>query len=138
MGEQSRILNKAVPLPKVTEQNADKRIAKATIILKSKPASRVKPIIKKDDEKKKDENKIDIPQKNVNIRPSLDLEQSEENSLYVSALEDMTESVKNGLKFINKVSNTTFSMLLCTYYAHYLKQETKPFAINLRLICLKK
>lgn len=105
LGEQNRIPNKAVPLSKVlTEHNTEKRVAKATIILKSKPASRVKPTVKKEEEKKEDENNADIFPKSVNIRSSLDSEKSE-NSLYVSALEDVTESVKNGLKFINKVSN---------------------------------
>lgn len=113
LGEQNRIVSKVIPQLKTTIENndAEKRIAKATIILKPKPATRVKPIIKKDEEKKNDENKTDIPQQIVNIRSSLDLEKSGENSLYVSALEDVTESVKNGLKFVNKVSDTISSII---------------------------
>lgn len=49
---------------------------------------RVKPVRKNDE-------KIDIPIKIVNVRRSLDLEKSEDNSLYVSALEDVgDESIK--------------------------------------------
>ncbi|XP_032677997.1 G2/mitotic-specific cyclin-B3 isoform X2 [Odontomachus brunneus] len=107
LGEHNRVnnlINKAVPLSKVvTEHNTEKRVAKATIILKSKPASRVKPSVKKGEEKKENENNADIFPKSVNIRSSLDSEKSE-NSLYVSALEDVTESVKNGFKFISKVN----------------------------------
>ncbi|EFN77747.1 G2/mitotic-specific cyclin-B3 [Harpegnathos saltator] len=108
LGEQNRIPSKIVPQFKTAiENNAiEKRIAKATIILKSKPPSRVKPIVKKDEEKKSDENKADISQKFVNIRASLDSEKSEENSLYVSALEDVAENVKNSLKFNSKVSSS--------------------------------
>ncbi|XP_076671564.1 cyclin B3 [Andrena cerasifolii] len=47
-----------------------------------KPLPRVKPV-------KKDEEKTEIPSKIVNVRRSLDLEKSEDSSLYVSALEDV-------------------------------------------------
>ena len=47
-----------------------------------KPLPRVKPV-------KKDEDKSEIPSKIVNVRRSLDLEKSEDSSLYVSALEDV-------------------------------------------------
>ncbi|KAM0727990.1 G2/mitotic-specific cyclin-B3 [Formica fusca] len=73
---------KLVVIDKPTEIN----IAKV-IPVKSKPLPRVKPIIKKDD-------KTEIPNKVVNIRHSTDLEKSEDNSLYVSALEDVTDSLK--------------------------------------------
>lgn len=54
---------------------------------KPKPTSRVTLL-------KKDEEKSEIASKIVNVRRSLDLEKSEDNSLYVSALEDVNESVK--------------------------------------------
>lgn len=124
MDEQKHLSNRPILQPKKVVENIDKRTVKPTIVVK--PASRVKPIIKKDIvsvKKENDENKVDIPLKAV-LRSSLDLEKSEESSLYVSALEDVTESVKNGLKFISKVSDILasmsfclmFTMLLCTLF----------------------
>ncbi|XP_076242603.1 cyclin B3 [Calliopsis andreniformis] len=55
---------------------------------KPKPVPRVKAV-------KKNDEKTEIPNKIVNARRSLDLEKSEDSSLYVSALEDVgDESVK--------------------------------------------
>lgn len=115
LGEQNRLPNKLVSQLKTTvENNVDKRVTKASIILKARPETRVKPIVKKEEEKKNNENKVDVSQKTVNIRSSLDSEKSE-SSLYVSALEDVTESVKNSLKFVN-VSNTISSVPLCILF----------------------
>ncbi|XP_076762999.1 cyclin B3 [Xylocopa sonorina] len=64
-----RTLEKAVTKPEVVPQ-------------KPKPVPRVKPV-------KKDDEKAEIPSKIVNVRRSLDLEKSDDSSLYVSALEDV-------------------------------------------------
>lgn len=66
-----RTLEKGVIKPEVIPQ-------------KPKPVPRVKPI-------KKDEEKTEIPSKILNVRRSLDLEKSEDSSLYVSALEEITD-----------------------------------------------
>lgn len=90
---------KAVKRPTVTQvkpvtqtssvRTLDKAASKPEIAPpKPKPVPRVKPVRKNDE-------KIDIPIKIVNVRRSLDLEKSEDNSLYVSALEDVgDESIK--------------------------------------------
>ncbi|XP_029164613.1 G2/mitotic-specific cyclin-B3 [Nylanderia fulva] len=81
--------------PVVMDKPADINIAKV-LPVKSKPLPRIKPIIKKDD-------KTEIPNKVANIRLSADLEKSEDNSLYVSALEDVTDSLKKTRRSNNKV-----------------------------------
>ncbi|XP_012286391.1 G2/mitotic-specific cyclin-B3 [Orussus abietinus] len=50
---------------------------------KPKPVPKVKPV-------KKDDEKAEVPSKIVNVRRSLDLEKSEDGSLYVSALEEIS------------------------------------------------
>lgn len=80
--------------PVVTDKPAD-NIAKV-LPVKSKPLPRIKPIIKKDE-------KTEISNKIGNIRHSTDLEKSEDNSLYVSALEDVTDSLKKTRRSNNKV-----------------------------------
>ncbi|XP_076630095.1 cyclin B3 [Colletes latitarsis] len=63
----------------------DKAPSKLEVIpTKPKPTLRAKPI-------KKDDEKIEMPSKIVCIRRSLDLEKSEDSSLYVSALEDVED-----------------------------------------------
>ncbi|KAF3426722.1 hypothetical protein E2986_06422 [Frieseomelitta varia] len=68
-----RTLEKVVTKPEVVPQ-------------KPKPVPRVKPM-------KKDEEKIEVPIKIVKVRRSLDLEKSEDSSLYVSALEDVGDDI---------------------------------------------
>lgn len=75
------------------EKSAD--ISVKVVPAKAKPVPRTKPIIKKDD-------KTEIANKVVNNRRSADLE-SEDNSLYVSALEDVTDSTKKSRRSSNKV-----------------------------------
>lgn len=70
----------------ITEKPAVEKIVAVAKVAptKLKPPLRVtKSIVKKDE-------KVEIPNKVVNIRHSEDLEKSEDNSLYVSALEDIT------------------------------------------------
>ncbi|XP_012058523.1 PREDICTED: uncharacterized protein LOC105621665 [Atta cephalotes] len=69
-----------------SEKPADVTTSKV-VPAKVKPAPRIKSILKKDD-------KTEIINKVVNIRRSADLEKSEDNSLYVSALEDVNDSIK--------------------------------------------
>ncbi|CAK9814661.1 G2/mitotic-specific cyclin-B3 [Anthophora plagiata] len=71
----------------------EKAVTKPEVILsKLKPVPRVKPV-------KKDEEKTEVPSKIVNVRRSLDLEKSEDSSLYVSALEDIgDDSLKKSRK----------------------------------------
>ncbi|CAK9799368.1 G2/mitotic-specific cyclin-B3 [Anthophora quadrimaculata] len=71
----------------------EKAVTKPEVILsKLKPVPRVKPV-------KKDEEKTEVPSKIVNVRHSLDLEKSEDSSLYVSALEDIgDDSLKKSRK----------------------------------------
>lgn len=101
MGGQNHATKKVVThvKPIVVDKPAD-NIAKV-IPVRSKPLPRVKPIIKKDD-------KTEISNK-VTIRHSSDLEKSEDSSLYVSALEDVTDSLKktrkSSIKVINKQSS---------------------------------
>lgn len=80
--------------PVVVDKPADINIAKV-IPVKSKPLPRVKPIIKKDD-------KTEISNKVIN-RHSTDLEKSDDNSLYVSALEDVMDSLKKTRKSSTKI-----------------------------------
>ncbi|KMQ93953.1 g2 mitotic-specific cyclin-b3 [Lasius niger] len=97
LGGQNHAPKKTITLVKptlVTDKPTD-NIAKV-LPVKSKPLPRVKPIIKKDD-------KTEISNKAGNIRHSTDLEKSEDNSLYVSALEDVTESLKKIRRSNNKV-----------------------------------
>ncbi|KOC60224.1 G2/mitotic-specific cyclin-B3 [Habropoda laboriosa] len=62
------------------------------ILSKLKPVPRVKPV-------KKDEEKTEVASEIVNVRRSLDLEKSEDSSLYVSALEDIgDDSLKKSRK----------------------------------------
>ncbi|XP_050461307.1 G2/mitotic-specific cyclin-B3 [Cataglyphis hispanica] len=89
LGGQNHATKKIVTHGKlvVIDKPAEINIAKVMPV-KSKPLPRVKPIIKKED-------KTEIVNKVVvNIRHSTDLEKSEDNSLYVSALEDVTDSLK--------------------------------------------
>ncbi|XP_072762964.1 G2/mitotic-specific cyclin-B3 isoform X2 [Anoplolepis gracilipes] len=97
LGGQSHITKKMIThvKPVVVDKPTDINVAKV-IPVKSKPLPRIKPIIKKDD-------KMEISNKIVNIRHSTDLEKSEDNSLYVSALEDVTESLKKTRRSSNKV-----------------------------------
>lgn len=76
---------------------------------KTKPVLRAKPIIKKDD--KRDSQQVETVNKVVNNRRSADLE-SEDNSLYVSALEDVTDSIKKSRRSNNKVNNIFCNILL--------------------------
>ncbi|XP_043594054.1 G2/mitotic-specific cyclin-B3 [Bombus pyrosoma] len=74
-----RTLEKVVTKPEVIPQ-------------KPKPVPRVKPV-------KKDDGKVEIPSKIVKVRRSLDLEKSEDSSLYVSALDDIgDDSTKKSRK----------------------------------------
>lgn len=84
------------------EKSADIAVSKV-VPAKAKPVVRAKPIIRKDD-------KIETAIKVVNIRRSADLE-SEDNSLYVSALEDVTDSVKKSRRSNNKVNNIFCNIL---------------------------
>lgn len=69
-------------------------------LAKPKQASRVKTQLKKDDEDKKE-----ISNKTVNnLRRSVDLEKSDESSLYVSALESLPEESNRRLSRSQKVS----------------------------------
>lgn len=83
------------------EKSAD--ISVKVVPAKAKPVPRTKPIIKKDD-------KTEIANKVVNNRRSADLE-SEDNSLYVSALEDVTDSTKKSRRSSNKVNNIFCNIL---------------------------
>ncbi|OAD58626.1 G2/mitotic-specific cyclin-B3 [Eufriesea mexicana] len=74
-----RTLEKIVTKPEVVPQ-------------KPKPVPRVKSI-------KKDDEKTELPSKILNVRRSLDLEKSEDSSLYVSALEEVgDDSTKKSRK----------------------------------------
>ncbi|XP_066589456.1 G2/mitotic-specific cyclin-B3 [Prorops nasuta] len=53
----------------------------------------------------KEEKKVEVPSKNVNTRRSSDLEKSEDSSLYVSALEDISDSLKKIEKIEEESSN---------------------------------
>lgn len=78
----------------------DKVIAKPDNVTatKTKPVARAKSI-------KKNDEKVELPSKIVNIRRSLDLEKSEDSSLYVSALEEVPDdSAKKTVKNSSKVS----------------------------------
>ncbi|XP_011877704.1 PREDICTED: G2/mitotic-specific cyclin-B3 isoform X2 [Vollenhovia emeryi] len=75
-----------------SEKPADVAVTKAAAT-KAKPVLRPKPVVKKDDKTK-------IVNKIVNSRLSEDFEKSED-SLYVSALEDITDSVKRTRKSNN-------------------------------------
>lgn len=90
----------------VLEKSADISVTK--VVSAKKPVPRAKPIIKKED---KIEDKTQIANKVVNNRRSADLE-SEDNSLYVSALEDVTDSVKKNRRSSNKVNNIFCHILL--------------------------
>lgn len=72
------------PASTKTVKNVDVKIT-SNNNLKSRQTSRVKPIVKKDEEK------TEVPSKIVNLRRSVDLEKSDDNSLYVSALETLPE-----------------------------------------------
>lgn len=65
---------------------------------KLKQTTRVKPSVKKEEEKP------EIPVKITNVRRSLDLEKSDESSLYVSALDTLPEENAKRLSRTNKVS----------------------------------
>ncbi|KYN44443.1 G2/mitotic-specific cyclin-B3, partial [Trachymyrmex septentrionalis] len=78
-----------------SEKPADVTTSKV-VPAKAKPAPRIKSILKKDD-------KTETINKVVNIRRSADLEKSEDNSLYVSALEDVNDSIKKTRRSSNKV-----------------------------------
>ncbi|KYN15838.1 G2/mitotic-specific cyclin-B3 [Trachymyrmex cornetzi] len=83
-----------------SEKPADVTTSKV-VPAKVKPATRIKSILKKDD-------KTEIINKVVNIRRSADLEKSEDNSLYVSALEDVNDSIKKTRRSSNnKVDEKT-------------------------------
>lgn len=70
----------------------DKGVSKPEVVpQKPKPVPRVKPI-------KIDDDKIEIPTKIVNVRRSLDLEKSDDNSLYVSALDDVGDISRKSRK----------------------------------------
>ena len=91
-----RTLEKVVTKPEVVPQ-------------KPKPVPRVKPI-------KTDEEKIEIPIKIVKVRRSLDLEKSEDSSLYVSALEDVGDDIERKSRKSNiQVNNFCYyiSFLYC-------------------------
>ena len=76
----------------------------AVAATKTKPLSRVK-TVKKNDEK----IVTDVLSKIVNVRHSLDLEKSEDNSLYVSALEDVSvDSAKKNAENVRNASVTRF------------------------------
>lgn len=93
----------------VIDKPAEINIAKVMPV-KSKPLPRVKPIIKKED-------KTEIPNKVVvNIRHSTDLEKSEDNSLYVSALEDVTDSLKKIRRSSNNKVISVLRSVLCTIF----------------------
>ncbi|XP_046736764.1 G2/mitotic-specific cyclin-B3 [Diprion similis] len=64
--------------------------------IKPKPPARVPA-------KKKEDDKVEIPAKIANARRSLDLEKSEDSSLYVSALEDADESLKKSTRSNSRV-----------------------------------
>lgn len=103
MGGQNHPTKKMVTQIKPVESNvalekpADVAVSKV-VPAKAKPVPRAKPIIKKDD-------KTEIINKIVNTRLSSDLEKSEDNSLYVSALEDVTDSMKRTRRSSNKVND---------------------------------
>lgn len=88
-----RTLEKVVTKPEVIPQ-------------KPKPVPRVKPV-------KKDDGKVEIPSKIVKVRRSLDLEKSEDSSLYVSALDDIgDDSTKKSRKSNVEVSNFCYYISL--------------------------
>lgn len=113
MGGQNHPTKKTVTQIKPVESNvavekpADVAVSKI-IPAKAKPVPRTKPIIKKDD-------KTEIANKIVNNRRSVDLEKSEDNSLYVSALEDVTDSMKRTRRSssnkVNNIFNSTYHYL---------------------------
>ncbi|XP_071648644.1 G2/mitotic-specific cyclin-B3 [Temnothorax longispinosus] len=96
MVTQTKSVESNVALPEKPANVAVSKIVPA----KAKPVPCVKPIIKKDD-------KTETANKVVNNRMSSDLERSEDNSLYVSALEDITDSVKRTRRSSNKVDEKT-------------------------------
>lgn len=69
------------------------------VAAKTKITTRTKSIVK-------DEEKIELPSKtSLSTRRSLDLEKSEDSSLYVSALEEvLDDSAKKPTKTVNKVN----------------------------------
>ncbi|XP_024946656.1 G2/mitotic-specific cyclin-B3 [Cephus cinctus] len=89
------------PVPQTnTVRTLDKIVIKPEAVLpgKLRLAPRAKPV-------KKDEEKPEISSKIVNLRRSLDLEKSEDSSLYVSALEEVPEdSAKKSTKLSDKVT----------------------------------
>lgn len=62
------------------------------------PVVMAKPKLAPSNKFKNDEEKADITIKIVNIKSSLDSEKSDDNSLYVSALEDVTDSTNRTLR----------------------------------------
>lgn len=91
------ILSKPVDESNVASEKPADVTALKVVPAKVKQVPRVKPIIKKDD-KTETANKIVN-----NNRRSADLEKSEDNSLYVSALEDVNDSIKRTRRSSNKV-----------------------------------
>lgn len=78
----------------------EKAVTKPEVIpAKPKLVPRVKPV-------NKDDEKTEIPSKIVNVRRSLDLEKSDESSLYVSALDDVEDdNVKKSRRSNIQVNN---------------------------------
>ncbi|KYM98486.1 G2/mitotic-specific cyclin-B3 [Cyphomyrmex costatus] len=85
---------------KVASQKPADVTTSKVVPAKVKLAPRIKPILKKDD-------KTETISKVVNNRRSADLEKSEDNSLYVSALEDINDSIKKTRRSSNKVDEKT-------------------------------
>ncbi|XP_011647865.1 G2/mitotic-specific cyclin-B3 [Pogonomyrmex barbatus] len=83
----------------VLEKPTDNTVSKIAPA-KLKPVPRVKSILKKED------NKTEIANKIVHNKRSIDLEKSEDNSLYVSALEDVSDSMKRTRRS-NKIDEKT-------------------------------
>ncbi|KAL0101613.1 hypothetical protein PUN28_019031 [Cardiocondyla obscurior] len=98
LGGQNHPTKKITTQAKPSENNVavEKSTDVVPVVAKAKPVTRIKPIIKKDDKAETTNNKI------VNRR-SADLEKSEESSLYISALEDITDSTKRTRRSSNKI-----------------------------------
>lgn len=111
LGGHNQISKKPLALGKLQVENQDvteKIVTKVSAVpTKTKLLPRIsKPAIKKGDEK------IELSKIVVNNKRSLDLEKSEDSSLYISALEDVTESAKKTRRSITQKVN----IILVRYY----------------------
>lgn len=100
-----RILSRAeshVYRLQLQRQPISTRTSKSSVTLTS--VSATEKTVKGETEVKKEDEKTEIPVKKVNTRRSLELEKSNDSSLYVSALESLPEeNVKRSSRSLTKV-----------------------------------